>query len=313
MSETIIVRIGLFVYAILCILALILLWKNAAATDALKNAGILLASILPVLIVVLPYINYREVSYNYNYILIYDSKKKTLVTGDHWNVYESIYRDMFVNISKMPEAISEDNMDNYHRIKGLDIIEKGIVGALINRFISHWDVVWQENRGPGYVMSSAIVSTEDSTRLSLEQIRESFVHNRLISTPELTVYWPLCLPPKSTLKTSQPDGHRIIRLSNDFSLVSIEIRSSGGIVAQQGVWGVLQPDPEDMNRFYALGYQVSLTIRTKRMKQYAPEMEAYSRWYENIRTVLSRFDWDFVVKEIEHESMKKAISKTLDN
>jgi hypothetical protein len=50
MTEAVFVRIALGVYALLTVIAITLIWKNAAASDALKNAGIAVASALPLLI-----------------------------------------------------------------------------------------------------------------------------------------------------------------------------------------------------------------------------------------------------------------------
>ena len=54
MFDSLGVRIALGFYVIFAGIALFLLWRNSAASDALKNAGILLASILPVVIAVFP-------------------------------------------------------------------------------------------------------------------------------------------------------------------------------------------------------------------------------------------------------------------
>jgi len=313
MLESSMVRSAIVLYLVFVSIALLLLWKNAAAPDALKNTGILVASILPVLIAILPYINLQIESFKYRFILLYDSKDKTLTTGDSWNPYESTYMHLFTNLSKRPSALKADNISDFQENKGLDLIEKGIVATLMIRFMSHWDVVWREDRGPNYVVSSGgRGAIEASKQIPLEQIRQDFSHNSLISAPDIMVGSGFHIPPASNLSTSQPDKSRIIKITTPYSAVSITIQFSYSMVAQHGIWGILKPDPQNLNRYYTIEYHVSLAIRPKRFKKYAPEMESYSRWHENIRNSLQSFDWEYVDKQIEQRVMREAILKTID-
>jgi hypothetical protein len=313
MTESTLVRIAIILYAAFALSALVLLWRNAAASDALKNAGILVAAILPVLIAVLPYIIVQEENYRFNFILLYDSKDKTLTTGDDWNPYASLYMHMFTNLSKASAAMIVDNLLDFEEKKGLDIIEKDIVEALILRFPSHWDVVWHEWRGPNYLAFSGGKGTiEASKQISLEEIRKAFSHNLLISTPGILVRPGFHIPPDSTLKATQPDKSRIIIIITPYSTASISVRFSSLAVAQHGVWGVLKADPQNPDRYYSIEYAVSLTIRPKRFKKYAPEMGSYSRWHENIRKALQVYDWESVDRQIDQSKMREAASKITD-
>lgn len=314
MAESTIVRAAIIVYSVIALTALNLLWRNAAASDALKNTGILAAAILPVLIAVLPYINVQQESYRYSFILLYDSKDKTLTTGDPWNYYEFLYMQMFMNLSKAPAAMISGDLNEFQGKKGLDIIEKGIIEALMIRFGSHWDVVWRENRGPNYIsFSGGKGNVEASKQVSLEQIKKAFSHNSLVSAPDVVVGSGFYIPPGGTLKTSQEDKSRVIDITSSCSTVSITIRPSSSIVAQQGVWGVLKADPQNMNRYYTIEYVVSLSIRPERFKKYSPEIGSYSRWHENIKSILRGYDWEYVDKQIEQRVMREAVSKTPDN
>lgn len=120
------------------------------------------------------------------------------------------------------------------------------------------------------------------------------------------------IPPDSNLSTSQPDKSRVIKITTPYSTVSITIRFSSLSVAQHGIWGILKPDPQNLNRYYTIEYHVSLAIRPKRFKKYSPEIKSYSRWHENIRNSLQRFDWEYVDKQIEQRVMREAILKTID-
>jgi hypothetical protein len=262
------------------------------------------------LIAVLPYINVQEESYQYSAVLFYDSKNKTLTPGDRWNSYERLYLNMFSNLSEFASAISANNVTDFADKKGSDIIEKGIIESLMSRFLSHWDVIWREQEhGPtGTSYSGMRGSTEASKQISLEEIRKAFSHNSLISSPGTVVYPGFNIPPKSNFRTSQTDTSRFITITTPYSTVSIAARRSSLGVLQHGVWGVLRVDPEDMNRYYEIVYQVSLTIHLKRFKKHAPEMRSYSRWHENIREALHRFDWQYVDKQIEQREIREHIS-----
>ena len=71
MLESSFVKFAVAIYALFASIAIFLLWKNAAANNALQNSGILVASILPVLISILPYINPQEKSdrFQLNFII----------------------------------------------------------------------------------------------------------------------------------------------------------------------------------------------------------------------------------------------------
>ena len=132
------------------------------------------------------------------------------------------------------------------------------------------------------------------------------MHNTLISDPNIMDGSGLHIPPDGSLSTSQPGKDRIIKITTPYSTVSISIQPSHLSVAQQGVWGVLKADPQNLNRFYTIDYLVSLAIRPHMFKKYAPEMDS---WQENIRDVLQRYDWEYVDKQIEQRAIREAIVK----
>jgi len=314
MTESTIVKAAIILYAVVAIIALALLWKNAAASDALKNAGILAAAILPVLIAVLPYVNVQEELNQYNMVLLFDSKEKGLTTGKNRNPYEFLYNHMFVNLSKASPDMLRGSLSDFEKNKGLDIIEKGIVDLMMLRFGSHWDIIWHEDRAPTAIFFSGRKGTvEASKQLSLEQIRELFSHNKLISTPGILTWSALHIPPGSILKTAQPNETRVITIATHYSTVSVTIRNVFAGVAQQGVWGVLAPDPLDMNRYYIVRYRVSLSIKPNRFKKYSPDMESYSRWHQNIKDLLQGYDWEYVDQQIERQVMREAVSTITQN
>ena len=238
MTESIIIRAALFLYAIFAFIAIYLIWKNVAAPDALKNTGIVFASIIPILIAALPYIISEKWSDEFHYILIYDSDEKQIVDGESPNAYESSYREMFLNLSLAPESLRANHFNDFMGAPGLDIIEKGILEAMMVRFMSHWDIVYSEWQGPTYMaFRGRKGSINNVQKISLNEIKSIFQHNPLISKKGIIAYSNLALPPESKLITAHSDKCRNISIENRFGKVTIEIRSSGGGAAQQGIWG----------------------------------------------------------------------------
>ena len=85
MFESVLVKIFVSIYIAFSGFALWLLWHNSAAPDALKNTGLLVASLLPVLIAVLPYIKEERMSRQFVFDLFYDTKEKRIIGGDKFS------------------------------------------------------------------------------------------------------------------------------------------------------------------------------------------------------------------------------------
>lgn len=313
MFESIIVRVALIIYGILALLAVLLIWKNSAAPDALKNTGIVVASILPVLIAVLPYLISEKLSDEFHYILFYDAVEKEITAGEFPNTYASTYVLMFSNLSVVPEASKAESLDDFMDNKGLDIVEKGILETLIVNFMSHWDIVLSESIGPTYETKMIKKGSEgELKKITIKELKDKFHHNKLISTPGVLIHSDFSLPPGSTIAPIIKDKSRFIMIKNGFGVINIEIYRSLASVAQQGIWGVFKPDPKNLNRFYTIEYLVKLTMKVGRFKRYSPAMNDYKKWFANIRMVLSEYDWQNIEKKIERSEIRKAISKSLE-
>jgi len=312
MYDTVIVRSALVIYVMIAGFAVFILGRNSAAPDSLKNVGILLASILPVLIAVLPYLNPERAEKNFTYVLFYDSKDGSVVSGDKWNPYSSSYIHMFTNLSKIPEALKAKNFSELMEVRGLDIIEKGIIEALLIKFSTHWDVEAKKFEGPASVSESwGSTSKFKTDAIPLAEVQKIFKHNPIIAKPGVLAGMNLSLPPDSKIICRSKDKSREIIFSNSYVNLQINLCASSGMVAQQGIWGVLSPDPENMNRYYLVEYRVDAIMTIKRTKSYSPEMKSYRRWYENICDILSGCDWGIVDKKIEKSLHRDAISKGL--
>lgn len=312
MYDTFIVRIALIIYVLIAGFAVFILGRNSAAPDSLKNVGILLASILPVLIAVLPYLNPERIEKHFTYVLFYDSKDGVIITGDKWNPYSSSYMHMFTNLSEVPESLKAKNFSELMDARGLDIIEKGIIEAFLMKFSTHWDIEAKKFEGPASVSESWGSTSKFKTNpMPLAEVQRTFGYNPIIAKSGVLVGMNLNLPPDSKIICKSKDKSREIIFSNPYVNLQINFRASSGMVAQQGIWGVLKPDPQNMNRYYLVEYRVDAIMTIKRTKTYSPEMKSYRRWYENICDILSGCDWGVVDKKIEKSLQRDAISKAL--
>ncbi len=312
MTESIIVRVFLVIYALVAISAALLLWKNSAAPDALKNTGIIIASILPVLIAILPYLISEKQSKEFHYALFYDSAEKEIVEGDEFNAYASSYMHMFTNLSRIPDVLKANNFADFMGNKGLDIIEKGILEILSLNFMRVWDIILSESVGPYYTSARSVKKSETkSTFITIGELRKIFSHNKLISTEGILSVDAFVLPPDTTITPSQKDNTRFIIIKNPIATIDIEIFSPSGGVAQQGIWGVLKPDPQNMNRYYSIEYLVKLTMRGSGFNRYSPSFVDYKGWFFNICNILSKYDWEKIDRQIERNEIRKAVSESL--
>lgn len=311
--DSLVVQAMLAIYFAIAAIAVFLLWQNAAAPDALKNASIALASILPLVVSVFPYLNAEKLESKFTYILLYDSKEKRIIAGNPPNVYFSSYINMFTNLSLVPGATELDNWTQLQGPPGLDIVEKGILSELLITFGHNWDIIKTNVfRGPmfeSYGFSNG-PSTE-SAKVSIEELRKMFVHNRLVTTQGVIVSPVLVLPPKSKLVARHDENSRSFTITNPYVTLKVSFDIGSGGAAQHGIWGVLEPDANDMNRYYAVHYEVSAVMTLNRFKVHSPWMGSYRRWYANISDLLSKHDWEKVDEKIERFITRQAISKQL--
>lgn len=312
MYDTFIVRIALVLYVLIAGFAVFILGRNSAAPDSLKNVGILIASILPVLIAVLPYLNSEKIEKHFTFALFYDSTSKHIISGNGWNPYSSCYIHMFTNLSQVPDALKAENFSEVMESKGLNLIEKGIVEALLLKFSTHWDIETRKFEGP--VSNSESWGSDSKLKtepVELAKLQEMFKHNPLITKPGILVSTHIHLPPDCKISAEISDKSRTIVFRNSYVTLKIIIHASSGMVAQQGIWGVLVPDAKNMNRYYVIEYKVDSTLFINRLRTYSPEMKHYRRWFENVCDTLSGYDWNVVNKKIERSLNREAISKTL--
>jgi hypothetical protein len=291
------------------------LWRNAAASDSVKNSAIALTSVFPLLISVLPYISPEILEKKMTFVLLRDSKTNSVIAGENFNIYGHSYLHMFTGLGQLPDALTgsfEEIMDS----KGLDLIEKGIVESLVVNFSQHWDLIKTEHVAGPTSESRAYTSTDAAKKMiSMSELQNRFKHNPLIHI--IQAYVSFSVPPESILDATQTRNEngrefsRMITIENPYATLTIVIQSSSGMAAQQGIWGIQSPDPEDMNRYSVFHFNVLIRMSPSRFRNFSPEMESYRRWYANVVDVLSGFDWPEVARRTQENLSRKAISKTL--
>jgi hypothetical protein len=294
---TLAIQIAIVLYIAVAAIATWLLWNNAAAPDAVKNLGIGFASLLPLLVSILPYLNQEKLEKEFAVVLVHDRIDKGISEGT--GPYLDSYLNMFANLSQSTKHTKIEDIDDFTEA-GFDIIEKGIVESLSSPAQLFWE------GGP----RSRIIETKTPTVsriLSMDEVREKFRHNSLITMPGILVskYWSL--PPKSRLSVTQRRFARIIAITNPYGTLTVSIRNPSGRAASE-VWGIAERDSKNELRYFHLTYLLSCTFVPARFKNYE-KMASYKRWYENISEVLAEFDWKNVEAKMERYRTREAISK----
>jgi hypothetical protein len=302
-------------YGVLAFGAIITLWRNSSAPDAIKNAGILLASLITVLVSIASYFDSEIREERFSFVLFYDAQLHELTTGNQeFNPYFGHYLDMFTNLSKVSNFFPiGDQFKELMGPKGLDLIEKGVVGTLQSKFFAGWDVIPYKVPGPhGTIVElSPGPESKNKTEISVTKLQEKFNENDILRMPGVLIS-PLILPPKSILLAGRDQNARMISIANPYSDMTISIRPLMGEVMQHGVWGILSSDPKNENRYYAFQYVVSIKINIKKWKFMPSErVELYERWFKNTADALSKMDWANVNEVVQTWLSREAISKTL--
>jgi len=313
MYNSIIIKIFLVLYSLFAGFVVWVLWRNTAAPNALQHTGIIFASIVPILILVSPYLKAEKLERVFIYALFFDFERKEITTGETSGPYLLNYLSMFTNISTSigGDPNSRDECSKLMKAKGINIIEKGILQALLDNFSSHWDIEPKRFKGPAISFASGSNNSRlRKTTITFDQLRNIFKHNQIISQPDVVSSSPLSIP-LGSLHIEQSDNMRTLVFKNSYAYLQIQIRENVGHRIQQGINGILAPDPNNKNRYWAQAYKVSVSMKLRRTKVYSPNMKAYRQWYANITEALSVYDWQIVENKIADHLNRKATSKIL--
>lgn len=306
--DSIIVRICILAFCGLSAASVFLLWRNSAAPDALRNAGLLVAGMLPIVLSSFPYLKQLSDQESFTYGLIYDRHEKSLTDGLTPNRYQHRYLFMFSDVGKLPKEISGFSENElFFGNKGLNLLEKGIIEAMLKSFSYNW------TSEPG-AQAGRTVTRDD--------LAGFFPDNPFITNKEVILFPDtFVLPPGTEVSVS---GHwsksddkqpapfqRTIKLTNKFAVTTISIFPRGGGVQQQGVLGVVPKDPKDMNRYWMNNYVVTLNTEYSRWDTHSPEVKLIQQWHKNLASALRTFDMPEVEKDSREFLLEQVFTKVL--
>jgi hypothetical protein len=298
MSE-IIVKVALCLYGIFALACISLVWKNAGASDAVKNASVIFASILPIAITVFAYLVPEKMERHMTCLLIYDDSRKSLTFGSIDNKYSISYIPVTANIS----ATNMPTLNNYSDLigpTGLNLIERGVVECLVYNFSMWWNFQTTSYKGFGGELSKlARGDNSDKTVIKSEKLKEIFSHNPIINLPEGVTGHQLCLPPASHIEIDTSEIMRKILIRNGMYSVEINILALAGGYLQRSIPGIIEIDPINPNRFAEVLYLVDLVGKTGIGNANSTEMALYKNWFENVWTSISKLDWGKIEETIK--------------
>ena len=137
-----VVRIAVSLYIVLGSFAAFHLWRNAAAPNALQNAGIILAGLIPAFIAVLPYVHKTtKLKNEYNLVIFFNEESKQVIQTGLFSPYLRAYFNLFGNLQSSDlmsreiedKEVSKDTAKQYwpffHNEKGKYGLRRSIAFA----------------------------------------------------------------------------------------------------------------------------------------------------------------------------------------
>lgn len=309
--------IALVIYIVAAVFAVVLLWRNSDAPDALQNAGILVAGILPAVIAILPYLKTNKDSLGYTYAIFFDEGNRRAVWSGIYDPYSRAYSHVFTNLGVAgvtsreisAEEFQANNTNEYwpifHYDRGLDLIERAILVKLEDMFRYGWDTDPKTAQTPVGIETRWSINTEKGERIAESDLIRIFQHNDLAAQPgRLSGF---VLPPDSVLQ-SKPTGkkafsQRNIIINNNDVFLKINIIPSRGTVAPGGIWGVMNPHPELKALLYRVIVEVNLPYGLNR------KTSRYEQWFRNITMTLEELDWTRIDGEVEKSLFRKMLTQ----
>ena len=297
MDQTTVVRAFAAAYAVLAVCGAVILWLNAGASDAAKNAIITLASALPLAAAVAAYLVPQASKEHHVLMLIYDTKQKQFTFGDvPGSPYYATYGDWFVG-----GPVTASSLEEASKI-GFDLLERTILVQWGMRLGSAWDVSFASVRIPSVVglriSTPRTRKVAEGVTVTKDALLALFSYNSLVNRDLLVRQ--VMLPPDSKFTTTpleSPLKGRKLEVDNPYFTFDANLTQAGFSVAQRGVEGVLSaPGSDDINRYYVLLYNADLEFRPSRWRLYSPEMPAYSNWYENVSAIYREYGVDAIFK-----------------
>jgi hypothetical protein len=295
------VRLAIGFYVFVGTAAVVLLWRNSANPDALKNAGILFAGVIPGLIAILPYLTQRVDTRRFEFALFYDSNLKRVVPIGTYDPYLRAYHNVFTNLKNEDFlADAAKTQTDYWTGRGLDLIERAILIAIAGKFTPHWNMQeFSSQLTPiGETTHYSLGSDQPQQKIEMKDVREVFAHNDLISRPEHDLIFPsFSLPPCGAIHAKKSDGNvatRTIAIDTCDVRVTITVTPSASGGLPGGVWGIVGPTAN----LGLLQYSVETQAKFAWAKQ-TSDTKLYEMWVANLNFALQKFDWSNVDSEAE--------------
>jgi len=305
------VRLAIVFYIFAGAATAVLLWRNSANPDALKNAGILFAGVIPALIAILPYFSQRVDTRRFVYALFYDSTLKRVVPIGAYDPYLRAYHSVFTNLGNEDFlADAAKTQTDYWMGRGLDLIERAIVIEIAGKFMVHWNIQeFPSQLTPmGQTNRYNLGLDQPQQKIEMQDVRKVFAQNELISKPDHDlIFSSFSLPPCGAIRTKKSDSNLSMRtIIIDTCEVSVTIMitpsASGGLPG--GVWGIVGPSAN----LGLLEYSVETQAKFAWARQ-TSETKLYETWVANLNSVLEKFDWSHVDNEAEKLLMRQMLDR----
>jgi hypothetical protein len=305
------VKLAIGVYLFAGAAAAILLWRNSANPDAIKNAGILFAGVIPALIAILPYMTARVENKRLEYALFYDNNLKRIVPIGTYDPYLRAYHNVFANLKN--EDFSADaakTQTDYWKGRGLDLIERAILIEVAAKFQVHWNIQeFSSKLTPmGETARFNLGLDQPQQKIEMKDVRKVFAYNELVSKPEHDLIFPsFSLPPCGAIHAKKSDSNvptRTIIIDTCDVRVTITITPSASGGLPGGVWGIVGSSAH----LGLLEYSVETQAKFAWAKQ-TSETKLYERWVANLNSALEKFDWSNVDREAEKLLMRQMLER----
>ena len=198
--------------------------------------------------------------------------------------------------------------------KGINLIEYGILTSMMRRYSNSWHVVVSTRRDETGTSTSwgTGPDAKPGAVLSVKEIQKVLSDNPFRAILQGFAGETIVLPPNAKLDFIRPAKNiNVIHIHSPNIDSKISIGSASGGVLQQGILGILDADPREMNRFIGFTYQVSLETKIPWRVLSLTERAQYRAWHNNTAALLAQYDWSTIAKDGEQEINRRVSAKIL--
>lgn len=308
-----IVKIGVSLYFVLGSFVVYTLYQYSNAQDSLQNTGIILAGLLPAFIAILPYWKQASLENHSSITIFFDESIRGPIMPGWKSSYSDSYFELFSNLNqnsfimeRLENEVDENNTQinywwRFQNEDGFDLAERLVLQKLASKFMGHWNIQFRSSKTARGKTTRASFGKSKKLKLQFNQLRDKFKHNSIVDTQWHSFSPPfLTVPPETKLEIENDEWKRIIRFKLDES-AEIEIvllKSSAGI-APNGIWGLLNPNPN----LALIDYDLNIKLKYYKHRN---KSESYERWFNNISDALGELDWEQIDLKTE-ENIKRRI------